>query len=186
MPPVCLIHCSHGPHTSSSLDKVVALPKTIRPRLARVRRTFVRRASLKKPTSPELFDRVVDTRTRSRSIPWKPSTVSTRTLRSGCHTRCCCRLLLIKSRWAEYPAMIAISLALTASSHGESKSCKRTSTMSFASAVFRRLVPSCSSAFLLPQSMSTKTTRYRPLCGHFMPEIAGLSSSLQPFPTRPP
>mmetsp|Transcript_77027 Transcript_77027/g.225912 ORF Transcript_77027/g.225912 Transcript_77027/m.225912 type:complete len:322 (+) Transcript_77027:163-1128(+) len=76
MAPLAVAHESHCCHSGSE-TRVLRLPMTMQPRLARVSITFRRRQSAKKPTLPSLLFRTAQKMMTSFSCPWKPSTDST-------------------------------------------------------------------------------------------------------------
>mmetsp|Transcript_126663 Transcript_126663/g.270232 ORF Transcript_126663/g.270232 Transcript_126663/m.270232 type:complete len:426 (-) Transcript_126663:1057-2334(-) len=76
MAPRAVAHKSHCCQSGSD-TKVLRLPITMQPRLARVSITFSRRQSDKKPTLPSLLFRTAQKMMTSFSCPWKPSTDST-------------------------------------------------------------------------------------------------------------
>mmetsp|Transcript_85003 Transcript_85003/g.227984 ORF Transcript_85003/g.227984 Transcript_85003/m.227984 type:complete len:335 (+) Transcript_85003:260-1264(+) len=80
MRPRSCAQISHGLQPSLSVASVSKSPQTTRPRRARVSSTLRRRWSPTNPTRPSRLARTVETKMRSFSRPWKPSTLDT----SGC------------------------------------------------------------------------------------------------------
>mmetsp|Transcript_35460 Transcript_35460/g.99909 ORF Transcript_35460/g.99909 Transcript_35460/m.99909 type:complete len:237 (-) Transcript_35460:2142-2852(-) len=91
--PCCLKWLSSAFHRGC-LDSSLGLPRMTMPYLARVRATFRRRGSLRKPMPLCSLDRTHDRMMKSFSRPWKESTEATSTSRYSCWrstpTRCMC------------------------------------------------------------------------------------------------
>mmetsp|Transcript_16163 Transcript_16163/g.28831 ORF Transcript_16163/g.28831 Transcript_16163/m.28831 type:complete len:249 (-) Transcript_16163:742-1488(-) len=189
--PLSVAQDSHFSHVGS-LRSVSKLPRTIKPRLARVIMTLRRRQSARKPTDPWRLLRTALKMMSSFSRPWKASTEAISNARAPrLPSKPPVRSTSLPLRWCGSSRRSTCRSILTWAEYGETTPTSNTDN-SFSASMFASTCASCLvSASLLrdsPSRLSRPSTLMNAIpesCGQGNPSGGGLSAAGTPVFSLP-